>query len=77
MKKLDEFNKRPFTRKKGSRLSAFEEEEKFALSPLPIEPYKMSEWKKTTVAPDYHVSFDSMFYSVPVYCKIEVQSFAR
>ncbi|WP_066445331.1 IS21 family transposase [Cytobacillus gottheilii] len=64
-KRLDEFNKRPFTRKKGSRLSAFEEEEKFALSPLPIEPYKMSEWKKTTVAPDYHVSFDSMFYSVP------------
>ncbi|OIJ08406.1 transposase [Anaerobacillus arseniciselenatis] len=64
-KKLDEFNKRPFTRKKGSRLSAFEEEEKFALSPLPVAPYKMSVWKKTKVRPDYHLSIESMFYSVP------------
>jgi transposase len=64
-KKLDEFNQRPFTRKKGSRLSAFEEEEKFALSPLPIAPYKMSEWKTAKVRPDYHLSVESMFYSVP------------
>jgi len=64
-KKLDEFNQRSFTRKKGSRLSAFEEEEKFALSPLPITPYKMSEWKTAKVRPDYHLSVDSMFYSVP------------
>ncbi|QOY38264.2 IS21 family transposase [Anaerobacillus isosaccharinicus] len=64
-KKLDEFNHRPFTRKKGSRLSAFEEEEKFALSPLPIAHFKMSEWKKTKVRPDYHLSIESMFYSVP------------
>ncbi|WP_347568876.1 IS21 family transposase [Evansella sp. AB-P1] len=64
-KKLDEFNQRPFTRKKGSRLSAFEEEEKFAFSPLPIAPYKMSQWKKTTIGPNYHLSIDSMFYSVP------------
>ena len=28
----------------GSRFSAFEEEEKFALSPLPATAYKMSEW---------------------------------
>jgi transposase len=64
-KKLQEFNQRPFTRKKGSRLSAFEEEEKFSLSPLPVTPYKMSQWKKTKVRPDYHLSIDSMFYSVP------------
>ncbi|ADC48802.1 MULTISPECIES: IS21 family transposase [Alkalihalophilus] len=64
-KKLKEFNERPFTRKKGCRLSAFEEEEKFALSPLPSKPYKMSEWKKAIVRPDYHISVDSMFYSVP------------
>ncbi|MCR2823897.1 IS21 family transposase [Lederbergia panacisoli] len=63
--KLEEFNERPFTRKKGCRLSAFEEEEKFALSPLPITPYKMSKWKTMKVSPDYHVSTDSMFYSVP------------
>ncbi|WP_137744861.1 Mu transposase domain-containing protein [Robertmurraya siralis] len=77
-KKLDEFNKRPFTRKKGCRFSAFEEEEKIALSSLPSMPYKMSEWKTAKVRPDYHISVVSMFYSVPyVYCKIEVQSFAK
>lgn len=64
-KKLDEFNKRPFTRKQGCRQSAFEEEEKFALSPLPSTPYKMSEWKTAKVRPDYHISVESMFYSVP------------
>jgi transposase len=63
--KLAEFNQRPFTRKKGSRLSAFEEEEKFALSPLPSVPYKMSEWQTLTVRPDYHIPVESMFYSVP------------
>lgn len=63
--KLDEFNKRPFTRKDGCRLSAFEEEEKFALSPLPSTQYKMSEWKTAKVRPDYHISVESMFYSVP------------
>ncbi|MED1563854.1 hypothetical protein AJ85_12330 [Alkalihalobacillus alcalophilus ATCC 27647 = CGMCC 1.3604] len=46
-------------------MSAFEEEEKFALSPLPVTPYKMSEWRKLKVRPDYHLSIESMFYSVP------------
>jgi len=48
-----------------TNVSAFEEEEKFALSPLPSKPYKMSEWKTAKVRPDYHISVDSMFYSVP------------
>ncbi|MCM3281919.1 IS21 family transposase, partial [Exiguobacterium sp. MER 193] len=43
--KLEEFNRRPFTRKPGSRLSAFEEEEKFALAPLPKHSYKQSSWR--------------------------------
>ncbi|WP_242694624.1 IS21 family transposase [Pseudogracilibacillus auburnensis] len=30
------------------------EEEKFALSPLPNTPYKLSEWRKAKVRPDYH-----------------------
>ena len=63
--KLAEFNQRPFTRKEGCRLSAFEEEEKFALSPLPLAPYRMSEWRTAKVRPDYHISVESMFYSVP------------
>ena len=64
-KKLQEFNERPFTKKPGSRISAFEEEEKFALNPLPLAPYKMSVWKKAKVQLNYHVSVESMFYSVP------------
>ncbi len=63
--KLEAFNQRDFTRKQGNRLSAFETEEKFALSPLPITPYKLSVWRKAKVRPDYHISVESMFYSVP------------
>src|SRR5699024_11844615 len=44
-KKLDELNNRPFQNRKGSRWSAFLEEEKFALSPLPATPYRLSEWR--------------------------------
>lgn len=64
-KKLEEFNHRSFTKKEGSRWSAFMEEEKFALSPLPAKAYQMSEWQTTKVQPDYHISVKSMFYSVP------------
>ncbi len=64
-KKLNEFNERPFTRKQGCRLTAFREEEQFALTPLPSSPYKMSTWKTAKVQLDYHVSIESMFYSVP------------
>lgn len=64
-KKLEEFNHRPFTRKKGCRFSAFEEEEKFALSSLPDTQYKIPEWRTAKVRPDYHISVESMFYSVP------------
>ncbi|GIN98428.1 hypothetical protein J6TS1_42980 [Siminovitchia terrae] len=53
----------PFTRKKGCRWSVFEEEEKFALSPLPSVPYKI--WKTAKARPDYHISVESMFYSAP------------
>lgn len=64
-KKLEELNHRPFTKREGSRWSAFKEEEKFALSPLPAKPYAMSEWRTANVQPDYHISVKSMFYSVP------------
>lgn len=63
--KLEEFNHRSFTKKNGTRRIAFEEEEKFALSPLPATPYKLAEWKNLKVRSDYHVSIESQFYSVP------------
>lgn len=63
--KLEEFNHRQFTKREGSRWSAFLEEEKAYLSPLPSTPYQMSEWLIVKVQPDYHVSVRSQFYSVP------------
>jgi len=63
--KLEEFNMKEFQKKKGSRLTAFLEEEKFALLPLPASRYEMAHWKKATVQPDYHISVEKMYYSVP------------
>lgn len=64
-KKLEEFNHRDFTKREGSRWSAFLEEEKTYLSPLPLTPYKLSEWLTAKVQPNYHISVNSQFYSVP------------
>jgi transposase len=64
-RKLETLNNRPFQNRPGSRWSAFLEEEKFALSPLPDAPYKLSTWRKAKVRPDYHITVNSMFYSVP------------
>lgn len=63
--KLEEFNHREFTKREGSRWSAFLEEEKPYLSPLPPTPYKTSEWLTAKVQPNYHISIKSQFYSVP------------
>ena len=58
-------NSRPSSAKDGSRDSAFEEEERPHLMPLPAERYEMCEWRSPKVAPDYHVVVDHMRYSVP------------
>ena len=63
-KKLDEFNHKPFQKKDGSRASVFEEEKEFML-PLPAAPYETATWKQATVALNYHVYVDHMYYSVP------------
>lgn len=63
--KLDEFNRKPFQKKPGSRLSVFLEEEKPALMPLPATPYELATWKIATVQFNYHISVDKMHYSVP------------
>ena len=63
--KLDELNRKPFQKKTGSRQSAFVEEEKAALLPLPHEPYELASWRVATVQFNYHVTADKMHYSVP------------
>jgi transposase len=63
--KLTEFNTKPFQKKKGNRLTAFMEVEKFSLIPLPASPYEVAAWEKATVQYDYHIHSEKMYYSVP------------
>ncbi len=62
--RLAAFNHKPFQKRDGSRASAFEEEKPFLL-PLPPRPFELATWKVATVGPNYHISVDSMNYSVP------------
>jgi transposase len=62
---LDDLNSRPFRRLPGSRRSVYEEIERPALLPLPVEAYVYAEWFKRRVAPDYHIEVAGHFYSVP------------
>ncbi|WP_257352270.1 IS21 family transposase [Pseudalkalibacillus decolorationis] len=72
--KLEEFNQKPFQKKTGSRQTAFREEEKFALLPIPFKPYELATWKTAIVPLDYHIVVDKMHYSVPYeYVKHEVE----
>ncbi|WP_444685469.1 IS21 family transposase [Alkalicoccus luteus] len=63
--KLEAFNHHPFTKKEGSRWSAFLEEEQFALLPMPETRYSLAEWRTAKVQPDYHIAEKGMFYSAP------------
>lgn len=63
--KLEEFNAKPFQKKKGNRLSAFIEEEKDFLMPLPASPYETAVWSTSTIQPDYLISVGNCKYSVP------------
>jgi transposase len=63
--KLEAFNRKPFQKKEGSRLSIFLEQEKAWLLPLPKTPYELATWKIATVQINYHITVDKMNYSVP------------
>jgi len=63
--KLEAFNRKPFQKKEGSRLSVFLEQEKAFLLPLPKTPYEIATWKIATVQINYHIAVDKMNYSVP------------
>lgn len=63
--KLAEYNKKPFQKKNGSRLSAFEDEEKPYLLPLPASTYEIAVWATATIQPDYLITVDKIKYSIP------------
>lgn len=64
-KKLEEFSRRPFQKKEGSRYEIFRDEELPLLAKLPATPYELAEWKTATVQFHYHISVAGMLYSVP------------
>lgn len=74
--KLDAFNRKPFQKKEGSRLSLFLEQEKPFLQPLPRTSYELATWKIATVQLNYHIAVDKMNYSVPyeyIKCKVDLR----
>lgn len=64
-KKLAEFNEKSFQKKPGSRMSAFHQEEKAHLLPLPTSPYELATWSDELVQVNYHINVDKNHYSVP------------
>jgi transposase len=50
---------------KQSRNDLFANLDRPALKGLPSERYQYAEWKRCTVAPDYHVEVDGHYYSLP------------
>ncbi len=62
---LERLNARPFRKREGSRSSLFQAIDRAALRPLPLERFDLSQWSRARVNIDYHIAFDTNFYSVP------------
>ena len=62
---LERLNNRKFRKREGTRSSLFQEMDRPALRPLPVERYGMAEWKTVRANIDYHVEIDRHYYSVP------------
>jgi transposase len=58
-------NARTMKRLNKSRNELFASIDQPALKPLPAERYPYADWKRCTVAPDYHVEVEKHYYSVP------------
>ena len=63
--KLEELNNKPFQKRPGCRKSAYEEEEKTFMRPLPPVPYEPAIWLSPKVSTDYLISDGKNKYSVP------------
>lgn len=62
---LDRLNDRPMRKLGRSRRQMFEDIERSALRPLPENAYQLATFATATVNLDYHVEFESHFYSTP------------
>ncbi len=62
---VDAINRRLMKKLGVSRRELFEQLDRPALVPLPVDRYEMREWKPCRVNIDYHVDVDHNLYSVP------------
>lgn len=62
---LDRLNTKVTRHLGASRKDLFEQLDKPALKPLPVDPYTYAEWKLARVGLDYHVDIGRHYYSVP------------
>ena len=62
---LDQLNNRTMYAYGMSRRELFEQVDQGALKPLPKYPFVFATWKRAKVSPDYHISLDTHYYSVP------------
>lgn len=62
---LERLNGKVMRRLSVSRQDLLESIERPGLATLPGDDYEFAEWRLTRVSLDYHVEFDSFFYSVP------------
>ena len=60
-----EINARPFQKREDSRWIVFQRDEKPLLTPLPPMRFELADLRKAKVAPNYHISLDRNYYSVP------------
>lgn len=63
--KLEDLNKRPFKKREGNRRTAYYDEEKAFMKPLPVTPYEPAVWSTVKVPLDYLISDGKNKYSVP------------
>lgn len=63
--KLEELNCRPFKKRPGCRFTAYEQEEKAFMRPLPVHSYEPAVWLHPKVGYDYLVSDGVNKYSIP------------
>lgn len=62
---LEVLNDKPFKKLEGCRRSVYEALDKPALRSLPVRRFEPSTWKKAKVHIDYHIEFESRYYSAP------------
>ena len=63
--KLEELNNYSFKKREGNRNTAYLEEEKSFMKPLPLTPYEPAVWSTAKVQQDYLITDGKNKYSVP------------